>query len=53
LASHEAGTLPTHGKLFVTLLVGTIVLVGGLTFFPALAIGPLAEHAAMDAGINY
>jgi K+-transporting ATPase ATPase A chain len=49
----SAGTLPTHGTLFVALLVGTIVIVGGLTFFPALAIGPLAEHVAMQAGITY
>jgi potassium-transporting ATPase potassium-binding subunit len=49
----SAGTLPTHGTLFVALLVGTIVIVGGLTFFPALAIGPLAEQARMQAGITY
>jgi potassium-transporting ATPase potassium-binding subunit len=49
----SAGTLPTHGTLFVALLVGTIVIVGGLTFFPALAIGPLAEHVAMRAGVTY
>ncbi len=39
-----AGTLPTHTPLFVGFLVGTIVLVGALTFFPALALGPIAEH---------
>ena len=39
-----AGTLPTHGPLFVSLLVGTVVLVGALTFFPALALGPIVEH---------
>jgi potassium-transporting ATPase potassium-binding subunit len=49
----SVGTLPTHGTLFVALLVGTIVIVGGLTFFPSLAIGPLAEHVAMRAGITY
>jgi potassium-transporting ATPase potassium-binding subunit len=38
-----AGTLPTHTALFVTLLAGVIVIVAGLTFFPALALGPLAE----------
>ncbi|WP_075182468.1 potassium-transporting ATPase subunit KdpA [Pantoea sp. 1.19] len=38
------GTLPTHGALFVSLLVGTVILVGALTFIPALAIGPVAEH---------
>lgn len=44
------GTLPTHGPLFVVLLVGTVVLVGALTFLPALALGPIAEHLAMLAG---
>jgi K+-transporting ATPase ATPase A chain len=39
-----AGTLPTHGPLFVVLLAGTVALVGALTFFPALALGPIAEH---------
>jgi K+-transporting ATPase ATPase A chain len=39
-----AGTLPTHGPLFVVLLAGTVVLVGALTFFPALALGPVVEH---------
>jgi K+-transporting ATPase ATPase A chain len=38
-----SGTLPTHGPLFVTMLVGVTVLVAGLTFFPVLALGPLAE----------
>ena len=45
----SAGTFPTTGGLFVGLLVGTIVIVGGLTFFPALALGPVAEHLAMTA----
>ena len=49
----SSGTLPTHGLLFVTLLAGTIVIVGGLTFFPALALGPVAEHFAMRAGAAY
>jgi potassium-transporting ATPase potassium-binding subunit len=49
----SAGTLPTHGTLFVAFLVWTIAIVGGLTFFPSLAIGPLAEHVAMHAGIAY
>lgn len=40
----SAGTLPTHNTLFVALLVGTIVLVGALTFIPALALGPIAER---------
>jgi K+-transporting ATPase ATPase A chain len=42
-----AGTLPTDGALFMALLGGTIVVVGGLTFFPALALGPIAEHLAL------
>ncbi len=44
------GTLATHTPLFIGLLVGTIVLVGALTFFPALALGPIAEHLALYAG---
>jgi potassium-transporting ATPase potassium-binding subunit len=40
----SAGTLPTHTPLFVGLLVGTIILVGALTFIPALALGPIVEH---------
>lgn len=39
-----AGTLPTHGPLFVVLLIGTVVLVGALTYLPALALGPIVEH---------
>jgi K+-transporting ATPase ATPase A chain len=46
----STGTLPTHGGLFVGLLVGVILIVGGLTFFPALALGPIVEHFAMIAG---
>jgi len=46
----SAGTFPTHGPLFVGLLVGVILIVGGLTFFPALALGPIVEHLAMQAG---
>ncbi|MEZ4279021.1 MAG: potassium-transporting ATPase subunit KdpA [Myxococcota bacterium] len=45
----SAGTLPTHGPLFVTLLAGTVVLVGALTFFPALALGPIVEHLQLQA----
>ncbi len=44
------GTLPTHGPLFVTLLIGTVILVGALTFFPALALGPIVEHYLMQDG---
>jgi len=46
----SAGTFPTHGPVFVGLVVGVILIVGGLTFFPALALGPLVEHFAMRAG---
>jgi K+-transporting ATPase ATPase A chain len=49
----SVGTLPTYGMQFVGLLVGTVVIVGGLTFFPALALGPAAEYFAMQAGITY
>jgi K+-transporting ATPase ATPase A chain len=53
LIPSSAGTLPTHSVQFVGLLVGTIVIVGGLTLFPALALGPVAEHFAMQAGLSY
>jgi K+-transporting ATPase ATPase A chain len=43
----SAGTFPTTGGLFVGLLVGVILIIGGLTFFPALALGPIVEHLAM------
>jgi K+-transporting ATPase ATPase A chain len=46
----SAGTFPTTGGLFVGLLVGVILIVGGLTFFPALALGPLVEQFAINAG---
>ena len=46
----SAGTFPTTGGLFVGLTVGVILIVGGLTFFPALALGPLVEQLAMRAG---
>jgi K+-transporting ATPase ATPase A chain len=46
----SAGTFPTTGTLFVGLVVGVIVIIGGLTFFPALALGPIVEHFAMTAG---
>ena len=40
----SAGTLPTHGPLFIGLVIGVIVILGGLDFFPALALGPVVEH---------
>jgi potassium-transporting ATPase potassium-binding subunit len=45
-----AGSLPTHGPLFVVLLLGTVVLVGALTYIPALALGPVVEHLMMISG---
>jgi K+-transporting ATPase ATPase A chain len=44
-----AGTLPTHTPLFITMLVGVVLLVGALTFVPALALGPVVEHLQMVA----
>jgi len=44
------GTLPTHGPLFIALLIGTVLLVGALTFIPALALGPVAEHLQLVQG---
>ncbi|MGH7786454.1 MAG: potassium-transporting ATPase subunit KdpA [Candidatus Binatia bacterium] len=46
----SAGTFPTDGGLFVVLLIGVIVIVGALTFFPALALGPIVEHFLAGAG---
>ena len=48
-----AGTFPTHGPLFVGLLVGTVLIVGALTFFPALSLGPVVEHYLMHSGKLY
>jgi K+-transporting ATPase ATPase A chain len=45
----SAGTFPTTGGIFVGLVVGVILIIGGLTFFPALALGPIVEHFAMRA----
>jgi len=47
------GTFPTHTALFVALLVGTILIVAGLEFFPALALGPIVEHFQMLAGKTF
>ncbi|MBV8873191.1 MAG: potassium-transporting ATPase subunit KdpA [Metakosakonia sp.] len=43
----STGTLPTHGALFIGLLIGTVLLVGALTFIPALALGPVAEYLSL------
>jgi len=50
LVPTSAGTFPTTGGLFVGLVVGVIVIVGGLTFFPALALGPIVEQLSINAG---
>jgi potassium-transporting ATPase potassium-binding subunit len=49
----SSGTFPTHGGLFIGLLVGVVLIVGGLTYFPAVALGPVVEHLAMQAGTLY
>jgi len=49
----SAGTFPTHGPLFVGLLIGVILILGGLQFLPALSLGPLAEHYSMLAGKTF
>jgi K+-transporting ATPase ATPase A chain len=50
IAPENAGTFPVTGPLFVLLLVGVVVIVSALTFFPALALGPIVEHLSMQAG---
>jgi len=49
----SAGTFPTNGPLFVGLLIGVIVIIGGLTYFPAISLGPIVEQVAMNAGTLY
>jgi K+-transporting ATPase ATPase A chain len=49
----SAGTFPTHAPLFVGLLIGVILIIGGLTFFPVLVLGPVAEHFAMLSGATW
>ncbi|HJS87085.1 MAG TPA: potassium-transporting ATPase subunit KdpA [Acetobacteraceae bacterium] len=49
----SAGTFPTHGLLFIGLLVGVILILGGLQYLPALSLGPLAEHFTLLAGKTY
>jgi K+-transporting ATPase ATPase A chain len=46
----STGTFPTHGPMFVVLLVGVVLIVGALTFFPALSLGPIVEHFLMHQG---
>ncbi|WP_137112661.1 potassium-transporting ATPase subunit KdpA [Rhodobacter sp. SY28-1] len=52
-APATSGTFPTHGPLFVTLLILTVVILGALTFFPVLALGPIAEETARLAGQSF
>jgi K+-transporting ATPase ATPase A chain len=52
-AAPSTGTFPTHGPLFVGLLVGVILIVGLLIYFPALALGPIVEHFAMLGGKTF
>ena len=52
-APASSGTFPTHTPLFVILLVAVVLILGGLTFFPALALGPIAEHVVMLAGETF
>jgi K+-transporting ATPase ATPase A chain len=47
------GTFPTHGMLFIGLLIGVILILGGLQYFPALALGPVVEHVLMQAGKTF
>jgi K+-transporting ATPase ATPase A chain len=44
----SSGTLPTHTPLFVVLLISTVIIVGALTFLPALALGPIVEHLMVN-----
>ncbi len=46
----SAGTLPTHNLLFVLWLIGVVIVIGALTFFPALALGPIVEHLQLHGG---
>lgn len=52
-APPSAGTFPVHTPLFVVLLIGVIVIVGALTFFPVLSLGPIVEHFLMKAGVMF
>ena len=47
-AAASAGTLPTHTPMFIGWLVAVVIIVGGLTFFPALALGPIVEHLMLQ-----
>ena len=49
----SAGTFQTNNWLFIVLLIGVILIVGGLTYFPALSLGPIVEHLLMNNGITF
>ncbi len=53
LVPPSAGTFPTHGALFIGLLIAIVLVVGGLTFFPFIALGPLVEHLSLVAGTSF
>jgi potassium-transporting ATPase potassium-binding subunit len=53
LVPPSSGTFPVHTPLFTVLLIGVILIVGSLTFFPALSLGPLLEHLLLQAGKNF
>jgi K+-transporting ATPase ATPase A chain len=53
VAPPSPGTFPTDGVLFAVLLIAVILIVGALTFFPALALGPIVEHFLMSAGRTF
>ncbi len=52
-AAPGPGTFTTHSPIFVSLLIGTIVIVGALTFLPADALGPIVEHLLMNQGKTF
>ena len=49
----SSGTFPTNGSVFTILLVSVVLIVGALTFFPVLSLGPIAEHFLMNAGRTF
>ncbi len=53
LLAPSAGTFPTNRPLFVGLLVGVVLIIGGLTYFPAISLGPVVEQVAMNQGKLY
>ena len=53
IVPRSAGTLPTGSGLFVGFLSAVILIVGGLTFFPAIVLGPVADHFALQAGTAF